>query len=310
MSDSSYILVTPAHDEAGYLERTIASVLAQSVLPVCWVIVSDRSTDATDDIIRGVADLYPWIHYLRLEGPRERNFGYKVEAFRRGYELVNFAPHGFIGNLDADICLPPDYYAGLIARFNEHPRLGIAGGFMDEEQNGVLQPRPYTSEHSVPHAAQLVRRQCFSEIGGYTPMRFGGEDWQAEVSARMHGWEAQSFAALRGQHLRPARITTGILRCRYDEGRMDYSMGSHPLFELVKCARRIGESPRPLTPVVRLAGFLSGYWRREARPVTNELVDFLRDEQLSRLHLRPAPKGHGRVSTSDPTVPDASRVRR
>ncbi len=41
----SYVLMTAAHDEERFIERTIASVLSQTLLPQVWVIVSDNSTD-------------------------------------------------------------------------------------------------------------------------------------------------------------------------------------------------------------------------------------------------------------------------
>ena len=48
----TYVLVTPARNEADFIEETLKSVTSQSVLPLKWVIVSDGSTDGTDDIVR------------------------------------------------------------------------------------------------------------------------------------------------------------------------------------------------------------------------------------------------------------------
>ena len=42
-----YLLVTPARNEAAYIEKTIRSVIAQTILPKKWVIVSDGSTFET-----------------------------------------------------------------------------------------------------------------------------------------------------------------------------------------------------------------------------------------------------------------------
>ena len=50
-----YVLVTPARDEAAYIEETIKSVVAQTILPLRWVIVSDGSTDGTDEVVRKFA---------------------------------------------------------------------------------------------------------------------------------------------------------------------------------------------------------------------------------------------------------------
>ena len=47
-----YVLITPARNEAKFIELTLKSMVAQTVLPLKWVIVSDGSTDGTDDIVK------------------------------------------------------------------------------------------------------------------------------------------------------------------------------------------------------------------------------------------------------------------
>ena len=52
MIDIQYALVTPAKNEAEYIEKTLSSVVNQTIRPVKWVVVSDGSTDKTDEIVR------------------------------------------------------------------------------------------------------------------------------------------------------------------------------------------------------------------------------------------------------------------
>jgi poly-beta-1,6-N-acetyl-D-glucosamine synthase len=40
----SYVLITPARNEAESIELTIKSVVTQSVRPIKWIIVNDGST--------------------------------------------------------------------------------------------------------------------------------------------------------------------------------------------------------------------------------------------------------------------------
>jgi len=77
----SYVLVTPARNEAVLLEDTIRSVVAQTILPVQWVIVSDGSTDGTDEIVSGYATLHPWIRLLRMPERPNRQFAAKAHCF-------------------------------------------------------------------------------------------------------------------------------------------------------------------------------------------------------------------------------------
>ena len=53
MSLNSYVLITPARNEDSYIEKTIESVICQTLLPDKWVIVSDASTDRTGEVAIG-----------------------------------------------------------------------------------------------------------------------------------------------------------------------------------------------------------------------------------------------------------------
>src|SRR3954467_5136783 len=77
----SYILVTAARNEARFIELTLQSVVIQTCLPVRWIIVSDGSTDSTDEIVLRYARRYPWIELIRVSDESERNFAAKVRAF-------------------------------------------------------------------------------------------------------------------------------------------------------------------------------------------------------------------------------------
>ena len=80
-----YVLVTPARNEATFIELTIKSVIAQTVLPVKWVIVSDGSTDGTVEIVQKYLAAYDWIELVRLPERAQRHFAGKASAFNAGY---------------------------------------------------------------------------------------------------------------------------------------------------------------------------------------------------------------------------------
>ena len=63
---------------------------------------------------------------------------------------------------------------------------------------------------------------------------------------------------------------------------MDYSFGSYPPFEALKCLRRFSDGYFT-GGIVRACGFLWGYLLGEERPVSDEFVDFLRKEQKERV---------------------------
>src|SRR5467141_2961808 len=107
----TYVLVTPARNEAKFIELAIKSVVGQTVRPAKWVIVSDGSTDGTDDIVTKYAAEHRWIELVRMPERSERHFAGKVHAFNAGYAKIRDLQCDIIANLDADISFDPDYFS-------------------------------------------------------------------------------------------------------------------------------------------------------------------------------------------------------
>ena len=295
----SYVLMTAAHNEEADIEKTIESVLAQTVLPKRWLIVSDNSTDRTDEIVKRYADKYSFIRFLRVTRPAGRNFVSKVLALRSGEHLLKDVPYDFIGNIDADLSVSPSYFEDLMLQFNLNPRLGLAGGFVYEEMNGQFTSRGGNRVHSVAHAAQLVRRECYEAFGGYAVLKYGGEDWHAQTSARMNGWEAESIPELKIFHHRPTGAGSSQLRSAFRLGKLDYSFGTYPIFEIIKCAGRLLHKPFLIGAIVRMAGFAHSYVRRDPFLVSAEFVSFLRREQKERmLSFSPSPASSSKTQSA------------
>ena len=278
-----YVLITAAHNEEKYIEATIRSVIAQTLLPRKWIIVSDASSDCTDEIVQKYAAQHAFIELLRLSDGHARNFGAQVDAIHAGYTRLKALPFGFVGNVDADVALPPDYYQSLLRKFAENPQLGLAGGFIHEDYGKGFQSRPTNRRNSVAHATQLFRRECFEAIGGYLRLPYGGPDWVAEIMARQRGWTVEAFPALAVRHYRPSASAGGVLRGCFRQGRMDQSLGSLPLFELIKCLRRLLERPVILGAFARLLGFTYAVLTGAPRLVPEEIAQHLRQEQRMRL---------------------------
>jgi glycosyltransferase involved in cell wall biosynthesis len=283
----TYALITPAWNEEANLDRLIRSVAGQTTLPVAWVIVSDGSTDGTDALVRSYAARYPWIRLLRRERSPVRNFAGKAHAVNAGYETLKPLAFDLVGNLDADISLPPDYYEFLVSRFGEMPDLGVAGTpFV--EQGDV--PGHHSYGHALANldhvsgACQLFRRQCFEELGGYTPIKGGGIDWVAVTTARMRGWTTRTFVERVSRHHRPmGTADRNRLRARFRHGQEDYWVGSHPLWQLARSAFQMRNKPRVLGGLLLMLGYCSAWLSRAPSPIPQELRDFHRREQIERL---------------------------
>jgi glycosyltransferase involved in cell wall biosynthesis len=278
----SYVLITPARNEATFIEQTIQSVVSQTVRPLRWVIVSDGSTDGTDDIVKKYAQRESWITLHRMPERKERHFAGKVYAFNAGYAQVKHLQYNIIGSLDADITFDPDYFAFLLGKFADNPRLGVAGTPFSEE--GVTYDYRFTSTEHVSGACQLFRRECFEAIGGYVPLKCGGIDLVAVISARMKGWQSRTFTEKTSQHHRKTQgAKHSSFRRTFRSGYHDYLMGGHPVWQLFRSVYHMGKAPFVLGGSALLAGYFWAAVTRADKPVSNELVQFRRREQMSRL---------------------------
>jgi len=287
-----YVLVSPARDEEATVGRTLESVCAQTVKPVRYIVVSDGSTDRTDQIVQDWSERYPFITLRRASTDGKRSFGSKVLAFQAGYSLLCQERYEFIGNLDADVTFEPDYFEQLLAFCSAEPRLGLVGGAIFERLDSRSQEfvKQLNDRSSVAGAVQFFRRPCFESFGGYRPMPFGGIDSAAEILARMHGWEVRTIDTLEVRHhRRVGTVDRGIARARFKKGLINYSLGYHPLFHLTVSLYRMAERPLLVGGILMLSGYLWGSLSRAPRPLHPQATRFLSQEQMHRLRLRREP---------------------
>jgi poly-beta-1,6-N-acetyl-D-glucosamine synthase len=279
----SYVLVTPAHNEGEYLELTAESIVRQTVRPLRWLIVSDGSTDRTDEIAQRYSAEYPWIAYLRLERNDGYSFAGKARCFNAGYAALAHLTFDLVGNLDGDVSLDKDYFSFLLERFESDPALGVAGTPMIEPGHDPVRDGIFNLS-DVFGACQVFRRPCFEEVGGYVPIRAGGIDWIALRTARMRGWKTRSFLEKRFYHHRPMGLRKGGgVRAKFLHGEKDYFLGNHPLWELSRAAYQVTRRPYVVGGISLYLGYTWAAVRRVPRVVSPELLRFHRQEQIDRL---------------------------
>lgn len=276
-------MITAAHNEQDYIEKTILSVINQLHKPSEWIIVNDGSTDNTELLASRYASENSFIKLLNNNRKEGRDFASKVFALNFGFKNIQTSDYDYIGILDADVSFEKDYYLSLIEEFKKNPKLGIAGGNYFDIIKGKKIPI-YASPYSVRGATQFFRKECFDKIGGIKPIKYGGEDALACYSARMYGWEIKNIDSLTVLHHRPTGLTgSHIFRTRFRDGIVEYNLGYHPLFQLVKSVSRITEKPIIIGCILRLLGFWWACTQREKRIISKELQSFIKKEQISRL---------------------------
>jgi hypothetical protein len=279
-----YVLITPAHNEEGFIEKTLDAMITQTVLPERWVIVDDGSIDHTAEIVESYAKRHPWIELVRRQRRPDRNFASKAHAVAAGLERMGSLQFEIVGNLDADVSFGPDYMGFLMRKFAEDPELGVAGTPFTQDGDYDSSKDSFEGENYVAGPCQLFRRDCFQDIGGYVPNRAGGVDWIAAMTARMKGWNVRSFSEKRFHHHRTLGTAgQGPLRALFSYGEKDYYLGGSPVWELFRVAYRLTKKPRLTGGCALLLGYCWAALTRTKRAVGPELMRFHRREQMIKL---------------------------
>jgi poly-beta-1,6-N-acetyl-D-glucosamine synthase len=278
----NYVLITPARDEAEFIELTIRSIVNQTIRPLHWLIVSDGSTDGTDAIVERYCAKHDWMQLMRMSPRNQRDFGGKARSFNAGWDRLKALPCDLVGNIDADLSFEPTLFEFLLAKFAENPRLGLAGAPFNEGQ-GTYDYR-FSSVQHVSGACQLFRRQCFEDIQGYTPLKGGGIDVLAVLTARMKGWETRTFPEKVCIHHRTmGRSRHEGIRAHLALGEKDYVLGRHPLWELCRAIYQLWRRPFIVGGLLLFMGYVWAALRRVERPMPPEVIAFQRAEQMHRL---------------------------
>lgn len=284
-----FVVITPARDEAAFIETTIHCMLLQTAKPTQWVIVDDGSTDETGDIIDRWAAKVPWITAVHL-GKEARQAVVKrgrraleakeIEAFYQGYDALRENAWQFIVKLDADLQFRPDYFRNLLCEFAKNPMLGIAGGVVcnkvDLEWKVEQQPHFH-----VRGATKVYRRECWDAIGGVR--RGVGWDTLDEVHANMLGWRTRSFDRLSINHLRPTGAANGAWPNGVKNGLWMYVSGYSPLYVCGRCIWALLGRQQFRDSVGMFYGFLGGYFRRLPQVDNQPLIRYLRNQQHRKL---------------------------
>jgi len=280
---SSYVLITPVRNEESTIGTTLESVVRQTIPPAEWVVVSDESTDRTDEIVNNFAAKYPFIKLLRLNGRSNRSFSSQVFATEAGIEALSCKDYDFIGFLDADIRLAKTYYADIMAKFAGNSNLGLAGGLVVDCVGGQRVPIKQ-SLRDVAGGVHFFRRECFDLLGGLVAIPEGGHDTITCIQVRMLDFSTQTFPEIRVDHLKPRNASEGnIAKRNMQLGFRDYALGNHPLFETVKCAYRCLEQPYLIGGAMRFVGYFWCYIIQRKRMLSPEITQEIRREQLARL---------------------------
>jgi len=282
-----YIIICPVRNEEKYLERSIQSIVDQTILPLEYIIVDDGSTDRTPEIIRDACSKYPWVKSVRRQDRGERKVGPGVvETFNDGYRIITSQEYDFICKIDGDLTVGPRYFETLFAKFDQDPFLGAASGklFLDLDDGKLVEER--ITDESVLGGVLCMRKKCFDIIGGF--VRQVMWDGITFHRCRMEGFRTRSFRdkeLMIYDHRIMGSSHKSILHGRTRWGWGQYFMGTHPLYILAIGAYRIFERPFFIGGFLILWGYIKAWIMKTPRYDFPGFRKSLHAWQMERLKL-------------------------
>jgi biofilm PGA synthesis N-glycosyltransferase PgaC len=255
------LVVSPVRNEAAHIERVALAMAAQTRPPDLWVVIDDRSTDETPQILTRLAERLDFMQVLHGSEPQDVGaakdrlaVALEARAFNVALGSVPWQTFTHIAKLDGDIELSPRYFELLLEEFERDPELGLAGGTLSERSGECWREERAASDYHVRGALKCFTRDCLESIGGIQERL--AWDTIDEVYARMHGFKTRSFPEILARHHRPWGSADGTLRGRARHGRCVYITHFPLAWVSLRAVKTASERPLGLSGLAFLGGYL------------------------------------------------------
>ncbi len=270
----NYYIIIPAHNEEAFLELTLKSVLEQTLLPQKIVVVNDNSADGTESILAEFARRNAMLRTVTINSSGIHMPGSKVvNAFNHGLELLD-SEYDFLVKLDADVILPADYFEKIAQLFKTNNRVGIAGGFVyEEEPDGEWKLNHPMAKDHVRGAFKAYTKNCFEAIGGLKLAM--GWDTMDELLARYHGFDIVTDPSLKVKHLRPTGQAYNK-KAKLLQGKAMYTMRYGFWITLIASMKMAWKQQKPVAFIHNLTGYLNARSEHTAFQVSKDEGIFIR----------------------------------
>lgn len=197
----NFSIIIPARNESDSIEKTIRSLINQTLKPLQIIVVDDSSTDDTVDVLKRLRLENPLVEIVQKKSNLPYSPGGKiVETFNAGLPFLH-EKTDVICKFDADLIFPENYLLTLEKHYSDDEKVGMCGGFCYIEKNGTWILENLTNKDHLRGAVKSYRKACFLDIGGLKMAM--GWDTADELLARYFGWKVKTDSSLIVKHIRP-----------------------------------------------------------------------------------------------------------
>jgi glycosyltransferase involved in cell wall biosynthesis len=300
----TYAVITPARDEEEMLPGLAASLRAQSIVPLQWIIVENGSTDDTARVARELANDLEWVRVVEIPGSASPERGAPiVRALTTALEDIDSAID-YVVSVDADVTFGSDYFARLLGEFAADPTLGIASGRAREQStDGEWRPIDVTGG-SVWGATRAYRRECLDDI---LPLESRhGWDGMDQLTARSKGWTTRTILDLPFYHHRPEGGRESSTWAHWRQvGETCHYMGYRPWYAALRSLHNLRRSPAASAVFF---GYATAAVRRSPQWRDLDARAVLRHDQHPLMLVRRAREARGQVSPGGSAAPHPRRA--
>jgi hypothetical protein len=157
LAEPAFSIITPTYNSGSKLDRTVKSVLSQSLGDFEYLLMDGFSQDGTREWIAGIKD------------PRVKAFS---EPDKGTYDAMNKGVQQARGKYLVFLCSGDELLPGILQEMIPHlPKEGLAMIYGNVLWNGMIYSGKFSKldlcDHNICHQAIFYGRRLFQILGGY-----------------------------------------------------------------------------------------------------------------------------------------------
>lgn len=274
-------IVLPVFNEEAFLEQSLTSLVTQTYPIKELIIVDDGSTDNSVQIAQGFVKKYPFVNLILSNDATVHEPGRKIiHAFKRGFSALKH-PFDVVCKFDADVVFPKNYIEALVNSFLQNSKLGMFGGVLQIEKNGLWMFESIAAESHLRGPIKAYHKNCFDAIGGLCPVL--GWDTLDELLALRHGFLVETDKTLVVKHLRPtgANYSQHLSKAK---GKMFYQFGYGCVLGVLASLKWAANERG--NPIGALLGFFGAWLTKQPKLVSGSEAKFIRKHRWLQIRRR------------------------